>query len=286
MVASEISQLKELLLYYYNIMLEQNPAGKPKSVCTINNEIITLTSENEPELLEHGKGSDAFAEKSSSAEPKHEPKHDAEHGKGSAAEHRIDAIPEEPDDDDAPTAPSPYAKGFDSEERNRAELYDLSRAPKEKAESVVKAVAKEIKKAGHTIEDYGGGVEESKEGGWTGDDEYANDNVHAPEKRFAKVGSGPTGGGLRWTKKGRDPRETPFAFDQQPFHKKPLGSGVSRQHDRAVGGTRTKGRRTNKNKSRSRKHKKTSVRRKKRIGAFKRRRHKTKKNIRTRRHTR
>jgi len=243
MVASEISQLKELLLYYYNIMLEQNPAGKPKSVCTINNEIITLTSENEPELLEHGKGSDAFAEKSSSAEPKHEPKHDAEHGKGSAAEHRIDAIPEEPDDDDAPTAPSPYAKGFDSEERNRAELYDLSRAPKEKAESVVKAVAKEIKKAGHTIEDYGGGVEESKEGGWTGDDEYAND-------------------------------------------KKPLGSGVSRQHDRAVGGTRTKGRRTNKNKSRSRKHKKTSVRRKKRIGAFKRHRRKTKKNIRTRRHTR
>jgi hypothetical protein len=53
-----------------------------------------------------------------------------------------------------------------------------------------------------------------------------------------------------------------------------------------VGGARTKGRRTNKNKSRSRKHKKTSVRRKKRIGTFKRRRRKTKKNIRTRRHTR
>lgn len=52
------------------------------------------------------------------------------------------------------------------------------------------------------------------------------------------------------------------------------------------GAARTKGRRTNKNKSRSRKHKKPSTRRKKRRGTIKRHRRKTKKNIRTRRHTR
>jgi hypothetical protein len=62
--------------------------------------------------------------------------------------------------------------------------------------------------------------------------------------------------------------------------------GRGNPSDELHGGARTKGRRTNKNKSRSRKHKKTSVRRKKRIGTFKRRRRKTKKNIRTRRHTR
>jgi hypothetical protein len=76
-----------------------------------------------------------------------------------------------------------------------------------------------------------------------------------------------------------------FADDKQikGDHGRPqtFGDGVA-----PIGGTRTKGRRTNKNKSRSRKHKKTSVRRKKRIGTFKRRRRKTKKNIRTRRDTR
>jgi hypothetical protein len=213
-----------------------------------------------------------------------------------AAKSRLAAILAEPEDDDAATDAAAKSRlaailaepedDDDSAERDRVELERLSRASSEEAKSVLETVMKQLNKKGQTIGDLGGGVEESKEGDWRGDDKDAI-VVPVPQKnRFVKTFGNSIYKGLSWTKKNSLLRKTPFAFNRDHVNGKPKGSGVSSKHDRAVGGARTKGRRINKNKSRSRKHKKTSVRRKKRIGAFKRRRHKTKKNIRTRRHTR